>query len=83
MVVGTLCVAIPMVLNGAIGAKLHVPFSVITSTFSITDLSVHISGQGIHATDGFETNQSPRPGHLDVLLKPYQGDIMDLVLTRE
>lgn len=31
-VVGTLCVAIPMVLNGAIGAKLHVPFSVITST---------------------------------------------------
>lgn len=33
-VVGTFCVAIPMVLNGAIGAKLHVPFSVITSTFS-------------------------------------------------
>lgn len=32
-VVGTLSVSIPMVLNGAIGAKLHVPFSVITSTF--------------------------------------------------
>ncbi|EMC95728.1 hypothetical protein BAUCODRAFT_71084 [Baudoinia panamericana UAMH 10762] len=29
MVVGTFCVAIPMVLNGAIGAALHVPFSVI------------------------------------------------------
>ena len=29
MVVGTSCVAIPMVLNGAIGARLHVPFSVI------------------------------------------------------
>ena len=29
MVVGTTCVAIPMVLNGAIGAALHVPFSVI------------------------------------------------------
>jgi NCS1 family nucleobase:cation symporter-1 len=29
MVVGTTCVAIPMVLNGAIGAKLHIPFSVI------------------------------------------------------
>ncbi|KKY28539.1 putative ncs1 allantoate transporter [Phaeomoniella chlamydospora] len=29
MVVGTFCVAIPMVLNGAIGAKMHVPFSVI------------------------------------------------------
>ncbi|KAJ9640695.1 hypothetical protein H2204_003324 [Knufia peltigerae] len=29
MVVGTSCVAIPMVLNGAIGAKLHIPFSVI------------------------------------------------------
>ncbi|RDW89727.1 uracil permease-6 [Coleophoma cylindrospora] len=28
MVVGTSCVAIPMVLNGAIGAKLHIPFSV-------------------------------------------------------
>ncbi len=26
--VGTSCVAIPMVLNGAIGAKLHIPFSV-------------------------------------------------------
>jgi NCS1 family nucleobase:cation symporter-1 len=34
MVVGTFCVAVPMVLNGAIGAKLHVPFSVImTSSF--------------------------------------------------
>ncbi|KAI1840073.1 hypothetical protein JX265_013857 [Neoarthrinium moseri] len=32
MVVGNLCVAIPMVLNGAIGAKLHVPFSVITTS---------------------------------------------------
>ncbi len=29
MVVGTSCVAVPMVLNGAIGAKLHIPFSVI------------------------------------------------------
>lgn len=29
MVVGTFCVAIPMVLNGAIGAALHIPFSVI------------------------------------------------------
>lgn len=29
MVVGTFSVAIPMVLNGAIGAHLHVPFSVI------------------------------------------------------
>jgi NCS1 family nucleobase:cation symporter-1 len=29
IVVGTSCVAIPMVLNGAIGAKLHIPFSVI------------------------------------------------------
>ena len=29
MVVGTTCVAIPMVLNGAIGARLHIPFSVI------------------------------------------------------
>lgn len=28
-VVGTFCVAIPMVLNGAIGAALHIPFSVI------------------------------------------------------
>ncbi|KAF3762194.1 hypothetical protein M406DRAFT_341462 [Cryphonectria parasitica EP155] len=34
MVVGTLCVSIAMVLNGAAGAKLHVPFSVIaTSSF--------------------------------------------------
>jgi len=33
-VVGTTCVAIPMVLNGAIGAKLHIPFSVaIRSSF--------------------------------------------------
>lgn len=29
MVVGTFCVAIPMVLNGAIGAHLHLPFSVV------------------------------------------------------
>lgn len=29
MVVGTTCVAVPMVLNGAIGAALHIPFSVI------------------------------------------------------
>jgi NCS1 family nucleobase:cation symporter-1 len=29
MIVGTFCVAVPMVLNGAIGAKLHIPFSVI------------------------------------------------------
>lgn len=29
MVVGTFCVAVPMVLNGAIGAALHIPFSVI------------------------------------------------------
>lgn len=29
IVVGTSCVAIPMVLNGAIGAKFHIPFSVI------------------------------------------------------
>ncbi|KAK5137135.1 hypothetical protein LTR08_000640 [Meristemomyces frigidus] len=29
MVVGTSCVAVPMVLNGAIGAALHIPFSVI------------------------------------------------------
>jgi purine-cytosine permease-like protein len=28
IVVGTSCIAIPMVLNGAIGAKLHIPFSV-------------------------------------------------------
>ncbi|TVY88360.1 Uracil permease [Lachnellula willkommii] len=34
IVVGTTCVAIPMVLNGAIGAKLHIPFSVaIRSSF--------------------------------------------------
>jgi len=34
MVVGTTCVAIPMVLNGAIGARLHIPFSVaIRSSF--------------------------------------------------
>ncbi|TVY18575.1 putative permease [Lachnellula arida] len=34
IVVGTSCVAIPMVLNGAIGAKLHIPFSVaIRSSF--------------------------------------------------
>ncbi|RFU30350.1 hypothetical protein B7463_g5996, partial [Scytalidium lignicola] len=34
MVVGTSCVAIPMVLNGAIGAKLHIPFSVaVRSSF--------------------------------------------------
>ncbi|CAK7212331.1 hypothetical protein SCUCBS95973_001427 [Sporothrix curviconia] len=32
MVVGTFCVAVPMVLNGAIGSKLHVPFSVITTS---------------------------------------------------
>jgi nucleobase:cation symporter-1, NCS1 family len=32
--VGTTCVAIPMVLNGAIGAKLHIPFSVaVRSSF--------------------------------------------------
>lgn len=29
MAVGTLCVAIPMVLNGAIGAHLHIPFSIV------------------------------------------------------
>lgn len=29
MVVGTFCVAVPMVLNGSIGARLHIPFSVI------------------------------------------------------
>ncbi|KAI0599106.1 NCS1 nucleoside transporter [Biscogniauxia sp. FL1348] len=34
MVVGNFCVAIPLVLNGAIGAKLHVPFSmIVTSSF--------------------------------------------------
>lgn len=32
MVVGTTCVAVPMVLNGAIGSKLHIPFSVITTS---------------------------------------------------
>jgi nucleobase:cation symporter-1, NCS1 family len=32
MVVGNFCVAIPMVLNGAIGAYLHVPFSVVTTS---------------------------------------------------
>ncbi|CAK7205221.1 hypothetical protein SEUCBS139899_007988 [Sporothrix eucalyptigena] len=32
MIVGTFCVAVPMVLNGAIGSKLHVPFSVITTS---------------------------------------------------
>src|SRR3569833_851144 len=31
MIVGTSCVAVPMVRNGAIGAKLHVPFSVVTT----------------------------------------------------
>jgi nucleobase:cation symporter-1, NCS1 family len=31
MLVGTTCIAIAMVLNGAIGARLHVPFSVITT----------------------------------------------------
>lgn len=31
MVVGCTCVAFPMVLNGAIGSRLHVPFSVITA----------------------------------------------------
>ncbi|KAK6440311.1 hypothetical protein LTR95_003458 [Oleoguttula sp. CCFEE 5521] len=29
MAVGTMCVAIPVVLNGAIGAHLHIPFSII------------------------------------------------------
>nr|OQO18336.1 hypothetical protein B0A51_13731 [Rachicladosporium sp. CCFEE 5018] len=29
MAVGTMCVAVPVVLNGAIGAHLHVPFSII------------------------------------------------------
>ena len=34
MIVGTTCVAIPMVLNGAIGARLHIPFSVaVRSSF--------------------------------------------------
>ena len=34
MVVGTSCVAIPMVLNGALGARLHIPFSVaVRSSF--------------------------------------------------
>ncbi|KAJ2903963.1 ncs1 allantoate transporter [Zalerion maritima] len=34
MFVGTSCIAIPMILNGAIGSRLHVPFSVIvTSSF--------------------------------------------------
>lgn len=34
MVVGNFCVAVPLVLNGAAGAKLHVPFSVFaTSSF--------------------------------------------------
>ncbi|KAH6645492.1 NCS1 nucleoside transporter [Truncatella angustata] len=32
MIVGNLCVAVPMVLNGAIGAKLHVPFSVVSAS---------------------------------------------------
>ncbi|KAK7986998.1 permease [Apiospora saccharicola] len=32
MMVANLCVAIPMVLNGAMGAKLHVPFSVVTTS---------------------------------------------------
>lgn len=32
MIVANLAVAIPMVLNGAIGAKLHVPFSVVTTS---------------------------------------------------
>ncbi|KAM4060449.1 purine-cytosine permease family protein [Hirsutella rhossiliensis] len=31
MVVGTVCVAVPMVLNGAIGSTLHIPFAVITA----------------------------------------------------
>ncbi len=34
MFLGNLAVAIPIVLNGAIGSKLHIPFSVIaTSSF--------------------------------------------------
>lgn len=32
MLVANLCIAIPMVLNGAMGAKLHVPFSVVTTS---------------------------------------------------
>ncbi|KAH8881719.1 NCS1 nucleoside transporter [Thozetella sp. PMI_491] len=32
MIVGTFCVAVPMVLNGALGAHLHVPFSVFTTS---------------------------------------------------
>ncbi|KAI4862686.1 NCS1 nucleoside transporter [Hypoxylon rubiginosum] len=32
MIVGNFCVAVPLVLNGAIGSKLHVPFSVIASS---------------------------------------------------
>ncbi|KAK8064432.1 permease [Apiospora phragmitis] len=32
MLVANLCVAIPLVLNGAMGAKLHVPFSVVTAS---------------------------------------------------
>ncbi|KAK8017045.1 hypothetical protein PG993_015234 [Apiospora rasikravindrae] len=32
MAVANLCVAIPLVLNGAMGAKLHVPFSVVTTS---------------------------------------------------
>lgn len=31
MLVGTFCVAVPMVLNGAIGARLHIPFAVVTA----------------------------------------------------
>lgn len=53
MVVGTSCVAIPMVLNGAIGAKLHVPFSVITSKFLMSfsfrlRLKPNIVHEGLH-----------------------------------
>ena len=32
MLVGNFCVAVPLVLNGTIGATLHVPFSVIASS---------------------------------------------------
>lgn len=32
MLVGNFCVAVPLVLNGSIGAKLHVPFPVIASS---------------------------------------------------
>ncbi|CAK7268594.1 hypothetical protein SEPCBS119000_003140 [Sporothrix epigloea] len=32
MIVGIMCVAVAMVLNGAIGSKLHVPFSVATTS---------------------------------------------------